>query len=120
VEELGEDSTALARPLRRRRAHGTGAHARAGGPPFPSTGQLGCQGGLLVGIGTAAHRRPESTTTAPAKKRREEEEAAAAVAAVELFKQEEEIEARAWAQGDGEVATGEGDAEAEVILVDSD
>jgi hypothetical protein len=55
---------------------------------------------------------------AAAKKRREEEEAATAVAPVELFKQQEEIEARAWAQGDGEVATG--DAEAEVILVDSD
>jgi hypothetical protein len=55
--------------------------------------------------------------TAAAKKRREEEEAAAAV---ELFKQQEEIEARAWAQGDGEVATGEGDAKTEVILVDSD
>jgi hypothetical protein len=53
-----------------------------------------------------------------AKKRREEEEAAAAVATVELFKQQGEIEACAWAQGDGEVATG--DAEAEVILVDSD
>jgi hypothetical protein len=62
----------------------------------------------------------ESAATAAAKKRREEEEAAAAVAAVELFKQQEELEARAWAQGDGEVATGEGDAEAEVILVDSD
>jgi hypothetical protein len=62
----------------------------------------------------------ESVATAAAKKRREEEEAAAAVAAVELVKQQEEIEARAWAQGDGELATGEGDAEAEVILVDSD
>jgi hypothetical protein len=62
----------------------------------------------------------ESAATTAAKKRREEEEAAAAVAAVELFKQQEEIEVRAWAQGDDEVATGEADAEAEVILVDSD
>jgi hypothetical protein len=63
----------------------------------------------------------ESSATAAAKKRREEEETAAAVAAVELFKQLEELEERAWAQGDGEVATGEGDAEeAEVIVVDSD
>jgi hypothetical protein len=62
----------------------------------------------------------ESAVTAAAKKRREEEEASAAVAVVELFKQQEELEARAWAQGDGEVATSEGDAEAEVILVDSD
>jgi hypothetical protein len=30
------------------------------------------------------------------------------------------LEARTWAEGDGEVATGEGDAEAEVIVVDSD
>jgi hypothetical protein len=57
---------------------------------------------------------------AAAKKRREEEEAAAAVAAVELFKQQEELEARAWAEDVGEVATGEGDAEAEVIVIDSD
>jgi hypothetical protein len=57
--------------------------------------------------------------TAAAKKRREEE-TAAAVAAVELFKQQEELEAYAWVEGDGEVATGEGDAEAEVIVVDSD
>jgi hypothetical protein len=62
----------------------------------------------------------ESAATAAAKKRREEEEAAAAVATVELFKQQEEIEARAWAQGDDEVATGEADAKAEVILIDSD
>jgi hypothetical protein len=63
----------------------------------------------------------ESAATAAAKKRREEEEeAATAVAAIELFKQQEEIEARAWTQRDGEVATGEGDAEAEMILVDSD
>jgi hypothetical protein len=57
---------------------------------------------------------------AAAKKRWEEEEAAAAIATAELFKQQEEIEARAWAQGDGEVATDKGDAEAEVILDDSD
>jgi hypothetical protein len=62
----------------------------------------------------------ESAATAAAKKQREEEEAAVAVAAVDLFKQQEEIEARTWAQGNGKVATGEGDAEAEVILVDSD
>jgi hypothetical protein len=37
----------------------------------------------------------ESAVTAAAKKRREEEEAATVVAAVELFKQQEEIEARA-------------------------
>jgi hypothetical protein len=61
----------------------------------------------------------ESAATAAAKKRGEEE-TAAAVAAVELFKQQEELEARTWAEGDGEVATGEGDAEAEVIIVDSD
>jgi hypothetical protein len=59
--------------------------------------------------------------TAAAKKRWEEEETAAAVAAVEVFKQQEELEARAWAaEGDGRVATGEGNAEAEVIVVDSD
>jgi hypothetical protein len=62
----------------------------------------------------------ESATTAAAKKRREEEETAAAVAAVKLFKQQEELEARTWAEEDGEVATGEGDTEAEVIVVDSD
>jgi hypothetical protein len=63
----------------------------------------------------------ESTATAAAKKRREEEETTAAVAAVELFKQQEELKSRAWAQGDGEVATGEGDVEeAKVIVVDSD
>jgi hypothetical protein len=61
----------------------------------------------------------ESVATTAAKKRWEEEEAATAVAAIELFKQQEEIEARAWAQGDGEVATGEGDMEPKVILVDS-
>jgi hypothetical protein len=53
----------------------------------------------------------ESAATAAAKKRREEEETAAAVAAVELFKQLEELEARNWA---------EEDAEAEVIVIDSD
>jgi hypothetical protein len=63
----------------------------------------------------------ESAATTTAKKRWEEEETTAVVAAVELFKQQEELEARAWAQGDGEVATGEGDTEeAEVIVVDSD
>jgi hypothetical protein len=62
----------------------------------------------------------ESAATAAAKKQREEEETAAAVAAVELFKQQEELEARTWAEGDGEVATGEGDAEADVIVIDSD
>jgi hypothetical protein len=60
----------------------------------------------------------ESTATAAAKKRREEE--AAAAIAVKLFKPQEELEAHAWALGDDEVDTGEGDAEAEVILVDSD
>jgi hypothetical protein len=49
----------------------------------------------------------------------EEEEEEEAAAAIELFKQQEEIEARAWAQRDGEVATGEGDTESEVILADS-
>jgi hypothetical protein len=62
----------------------------------------------------------ESVATAAAKKRREEEETAAVVATVEPFKQQEELEARTWAEGDGEVASGEGDAEAEVIIVDSD
>jgi hypothetical protein len=52
-----------------------------------------------------------------AKKRREEEETAAAVAAVELFKQQEELEARAWAEEDGEVATGEGDADYELAIL---
>jgi hypothetical protein len=62
----------------------------------------------------------ESTAMAAAKKRREEEETAAAIATIELFKQQEELEARAWVEGDDEVAPGEGDAEAEVIVVDSD
>jgi hypothetical protein len=62
----------------------------------------------------------ESAAMAAAKKRREEEEAAAAVVAVELFKQQEELEVCAWAEDVGEVATGEGDAEAKVIVVDSD
>jgi hypothetical protein len=63
----------------------------------------------------------ESAATVVAKKRWEEEETAAAVATIELFKQQEELEARTWAQGDSEVAIGEGDAEeAEVIVVDSD
>jgi hypothetical protein len=62
----------------------------------------------------------ESAATAAAKKRQEEEETAAGIAAVELFKQQEELETRAWAEADGEVANGEGNAEAEVIVVDSD
>jgi hypothetical protein len=62
----------------------------------------------------------ESAATAAAKKQREEEETAAAVAAIELFKQLEELEAGTWAEGDGEAATGEGDAEADVIVIDSD
>jgi hypothetical protein len=62
----------------------------------------------------------ESAARAAAKKRREEEETAAAVAAVELFKQQEELEACTWAEGDGEVAIGEGDAEDDVIVIDSD
>jgi hypothetical protein len=62
----------------------------------------------------------ESAATAAAKKRREEEETAAAVAAVELFKQREELEAHTWAEGDSEVASSEGNAEAEMIIVDSD
>jgi hypothetical protein len=57
----------------------------------------------------------ESAATVAAKKRWEEEETAAAIAAVELFKQQEDLEARAWAEGDDEVATGEGDD----CLVDS-
>jgi hypothetical protein len=55
-----------------------------------------------------------------AKKRREEEETAAAVVAVELFKQQEELEEGTWAEGDGEAAIGEGDTEADVIVIDSD
>jgi hypothetical protein len=35
----------------------TPARARAGGPPFPSTDELRRWGGLLVGIGAAAHCR---------------------------------------------------------------
>jgi hypothetical protein len=31
-----------------------------------------------------------------------------------------ELEAGTWAEGDGEAATGEGDAEADVIVIDSD
>jgi hypothetical protein len=57
---------------------------------------------------------------AAAKKRREEEETAAAVAAIELFKQQQELEAGTWAEGDGEAATSEGDAEADVIVIHSD
>jgi lactate dehydrogenase-like 2-hydroxyacid dehydrogenase len=62
----------------------------------------------------------ESAVTAAAKKRWEEEETAAAVATVELFKKQEELEACTWAEGDSEVATGEGDTEAEMIVIDSD
>jgi inactivated superfamily I helicase len=81
---------------------------------------IGRRRGDLEEEAELARALAESATTAAAKKRREEE-TAAAVAAVELFKQQEEMEACAWAQGDGEVATGEGDAEeAEVIVVDSD
>jgi hypothetical protein len=58
--------------------------------------------------------------TAVAKKQREEEETAAAVTAVELFKQQEEMEAGTWAEGDGKAATGEGDAEAGVIVIHFD
>jgi hypothetical protein len=57
---------------------------------------------------------------AAAKKRREKEETAAAVTAVELFKQQEELEAGTWAEKDGEAATDEGDAEADVIVIHSD
>jgi hypothetical protein len=63
----------------------------------------------------------ESAVMTAAKKRREEEEeTVAAVATVELFKQQEELEARTRAEEDGKVATGEGDTEAEVIVIDSD
>jgi hypothetical protein len=137
VDELGEDPTALARPLRYRRAHGTGARAREPAvrlSPPPASWDVGEASSSASAPRPIVGRRrsdleeeeelaralAESAATAAAKKRREEEEAAAAVTAVELFKQQEEIEARAWAQGDGEVATGEADAEAEVILVDFD
>jgi hypothetical protein len=81
---------------------------------------IGQRRGDLEEEAELARALAESATMATTKKRREEEETAAAVAAVELFKQQEELEARAWAQGDGEVASGKGDAEAEVIVVDSD
>jgi GAF domain-containing protein len=77
---------------------------------------MGRRGGLLLGLGGPAHRRPtpgdleeeeqlaaalaESAVTAAAKKRREEEEIAAAIAVVELFKQQEELEAGTWAEGE--------------------
>jgi hypothetical protein len=128
----GEDPTTLARPLRRRRAHGTGAREPAVrlSPP-PASWDVGEASSSASASWPIAGRRrgdleeeeelawalAESATTAAAKKRREEEKAAAAV---ELFKLQKEIEARAWAQRDGEVATSEGDAEAGVILVDSD
>jgi hypothetical protein len=62
----------------------------------------------------------ESTAMAAAKKRREEEETATAVTAVKLFKQQEELEAGTWAEGHGKAATGEGDAEADMIVIHSD
>jgi hypothetical protein len=49
--------------------------------------------------------------------RREEEEIAASVAAVELFKQQEELEAANW---DMEAATDEVDMEDDVIIIDDD
>jgi hypothetical protein len=58
--------------------------------------------------------------TAAAKKRREEEETAADIVAVELFKQQEELEAGTRAEGDGEAATSEGDTEADMIVINSD
>jgi hypothetical protein len=61
----------------------------------------------------------ESATTAAAKKRQEEEETAAAIAAVELFKQQGELEAGTWAEGDSEAAIGEGNAEADTIVIHS-
>jgi hypothetical protein len=39
---------------------------------------------------------------------------------VELFKQQEELEAGTWAEGNDEAASGEGDAEADVIVIHSD
>jgi hypothetical protein len=137
VDELGEDPTILARLLRHRRVHGTGARAREPAvrlSPPPASWDVGEASSSASAPRSIVGRRhgdleeeeelaralAESAATAAAKKRQEEEEAAAAVATVELFKQQEEIEARAWAQGDCEVGTGEGDADAEVILVDSD
>jgi hypothetical protein len=48
-------------------------------------------------LGEEAELARALAESAEAKKRWEEEETAAAVAAVELFKQQEELEARAWA-----------------------
>jgi hypothetical protein len=97
---------------------------------------MGHRGGLLLGLLVPAHHRlaPRQPGgggparcglsgvcgTAAAKKRWEEEATAAAVAAVEPFKQQEELEAGTWAEGDGEAATSEGDAEADVIVIHSD
>jgi hypothetical protein len=103
-------------------------------PPPPATWDVGeasssasathpiigrCRGNLEEEAQLAA-ALTESAATAAAKKRREEEETAAVVAAVELFKQQEELEVRTWVEGDGEVATGKGDTEADVIVIDSD
>jgi ribosomal protein L3 len=61
---------------------------------------IGRRRGDLEEEANLARALAESAATAAAKKRREEEEAAVAVAAVELFKQQEKLEARAWAQGE--------------------
>jgi hypothetical protein len=58
VDQLGEDPPTVARSLRRRRAHGSGARSRAGAPPFSSTDDMGHQGGLLIGFGGPSHRQP--------------------------------------------------------------
>jgi hypothetical protein len=71
-----------------------GEASAAASVPRPIVGRLR---GDLEEEEELARALAESAATAAAKKRREEEEAAAAVAAVELFKQQEEIEARAWA-----------------------
>jgi hypothetical protein len=82
---------------------------------------IGRRRGDLEEKAELARALAESAAMATAKKQWEEEETAAAVTAVEFFKQQEELEVRAWAvEGDGEVATGEGDTEAEVIVVDLD
>jgi hypothetical protein len=54
----GPPPPTVACPLRRRRAHGTGSHSRAGAPPFSSTGDMGHRGGLLVGLGGPSHHQP--------------------------------------------------------------